>query len=96
MQMFIAVINENFSVAEEAKRKMQESNYREQNHQTTSNRWMNMLNPYLWLGTKSTTVNGENPSSISVLAEEETLVRQGPLPTHHRFGQVSSIIFDSG
>ncbi|KAG8215839.1 Ion transport protein-domain-containing protein [Butyriboletus roseoflavus] len=87
MQMFIAVINENFSVAEEAKRKMQESNYSEQLRQTTSNRWISKLNPYLMLGTKSTTVNAENPSSTSVLAEEETLVRHDPLPTHHGLGQ---------
>ncbi|KAH0835701.1 Ion transport protein-domain-containing protein [Lanmaoa asiatica] len=86
MQMFIAVINENFSVAEEAKREMQASNYSEQRRQTASSRWIRMLNPYLWLRTKSTTVNAENPSSTSVLGEE-TLVRHDPLPMHHRLDQ---------
>ncbi|KAF8548118.1 hypothetical protein OG21DRAFT_1489654 [Imleria badia] len=87
MQMFIAVINENFSVAEEAKRKMQESSHSEQHSQTTSSRWTDMLNPYIWLGTKSTTADAENTSSTSVLAEEETLVQHSPLPMHHESGQ---------
>lgn len=95
MQMFIAVINENFSVAEEAKREMQVSNYSEQHRQTTGNRWTSRLNPYLWLRTKSTTVNAESPSSTSVLAEGETLVRHDPLPMHHSLGQVGPIVVDS-
>ena len=95
LQMFIAVINENFSVAEEAKREMQASNYSEQRGQTTSNRWTNMLNPYLWLRTKSTTVNAENSSSTLVLGEAETLVQHDPLPMHHGLSEVVFMIFDS-
>lgn len=95
MQMFIAVINENFSVAEKAKREMQVSNYSEQRRQTTTNRWANMLNPYLWLRTESTVVNAGNPPSTSVLAEEQTLVRHDPLPTY-RSGEVGPTTFNLG
>jgi hypothetical protein len=95
MQMFIAVINENFSVAEEAKREMQASNYSEQRGQTIRSRWINMLNPYLWLRTRSTTVNAESSSSTLVLGEAETLVQHDPLPMHEGLSQVVSIIFDS-
>jgi len=94
MQMFIAVINENFSVAEEAKRGMQASNYSEQRSQTTSGRWTNMLNPYLWFRTTSTTANAENTSPTSVLMGTGVLVQHDPLPMHHALGQVGSMIFD--
>ncbi|KAI9570096.1 Ion transport protein-domain-containing protein [Boletus coccyginus] len=87
MQMFIAVINENFSVAEEAKRGMQASNYSEQRSQATSSRWTNMFNPYLWFRTTSTTVNAENTSSTSVLMGTGTLAQPNPLPMHHALGQ---------
>ena len=95
MQMFIAVINENFSVAEEAKRKMQESSRSEQRSQTTSSRWANMLNPYTWLRSESTTVDARNASSTLILAEEETLVQQSPLSMHHEWDQVGSLTFVS-
>lgn len=95
MQMFIAVINENFSVAEEAKRKMQESSHSEQRFQTTSSRWANMLNPYTWLSSESTTVDAGNAPSTLILAEEETLVQQSPLPMHHEWDQVGSLTFVS-
>ncbi|KAG6372714.1 Ion transport protein-domain-containing protein [Boletus reticuloceps] len=87
MQMFIAVINENFDVAEETKRKMQASNYSGKHSQTTGNRWTNMLNPYLWFKTRSTTVNAETSSSTSVLENTKTLVQQDPFPVHHGLGQ---------
>ena len=74
---------------------MQASNYSEQRGQPTNNRWTNMLNPYLWPRTKSTTVNAENSSSTLVLEVVETLVEQDPLPIHHGLGQVISINFDS-
>lgn len=85
MQMFIAVINENFSVVEEAKREMQASDHSKQH---TSSRWLSMLNPYLWARTKLTAVNGENLSSTSVLEEEDRYVHHGPLPMPHGMDQV--------
>lgn len=93
MQMFIAVINENFSVAEEAKRQMQVSNYSDQHPETIISRWTSKLNPYLWLRMKSTTVNAENASSVSVLQNAETS-RHDPLPMRHALGQVGSGFHD--
>lgn len=94
MQMFIAVINENFSVAEEAKREMQASSYSEQHRKTTSNRWISKLNPYLWLRTKSTTVNAENSSSTFVRRKPETLVQPDPITMRHGLGEVGSRFHD--
>ncbi|KAF8122971.1 Ion transport protein-domain-containing protein [Boletus edulis] len=87
LQMFIAVINENFELAEEAKRGMQEHNNSEQQSQTTISGRMNMLNPYLWIKTKFKTANAENPPSTSVLGEAERLVADSPLPMGFELGQ---------
>ena len=95
--MFIAVINENFSVAEEAKRGMQATSHSEQHSRSTISRWTSLLYPYLWLRPKSTRVTAESPSSTSVLGEAEVFVQQSPLPTDHgpEFSQVGSTIFES-
>ncbi|KAF8452208.1 Ion transport protein-domain-containing protein [Boletus edulis BED1] len=85
--MFIAVINENFDVAEETKRKMQASNYSGKHSQTTSNQWTNMLNPYLWFKTRSAVVGAEAPSSTLVLENTKTLVQHDPFPVHHGLDQ---------
>ena len=91
MQMFIAVINENFDVAEEAKRKKQE----EQQPPTTSNPWLSMLNPYRW--NTLTPVKTESPTSTLVPEEAESLVRHDMLDTHQELNQVGAniLIFDS-
>ncbi|KAI6144232.1 Ion transport protein-domain-containing protein [Pisolithus tinctorius] len=51
MQMFIAVINENFSVAEEAKKEKQASNYWARHHRPHGR-----LNPYQWFKADPVTV----------------------------------------
>lgn len=93
MQMFIAVINENFEVAEEAKREMQASYHSGQHSQTAISRWTHRLNPYRWLR-KPTTANDEKPPSVSVLPEEETLDQLDMPPVYRELAQVSSTIFD--
>ncbi|KIJ67326.1 hypothetical protein HYDPIDRAFT_127226 [Hydnomerulius pinastri MD-312] len=81
-QMFIAVINENFSVAEEAKRGKQASDYwaHHQQQQVTHSRWMHRLNPYRWLKADPVTVKVENLPSNLVLPMQKTLVQDYSLP----------------
>ncbi|KAN0082765.1 hypothetical protein V8E55_008560 [Tylopilus felleus] len=96
LQMFIAVINENFSVAEEAKRGMQATSHSEQHSRSTISRWTSLLYPYLWLRPKSTRVTAESPSSTSVLGEAEVFVQQSPLPTDHGPEFSQKIVYPSG
>ncbi|KAA1473328.1 hypothetical protein DENSPDRAFT_779605 [Dentipellis sp. KUC8613] len=50
LQMFIAVINENFNVAEESKRKHQANRYwADQQTQQVHEPWVRRMNPYRWL-----------------------------------------------
>ncbi|OJA17446.1 hypothetical protein AZE42_05939 [Rhizopogon vesiculosus] len=77
MQMFIAVINENFSVAEETKKDKQASDYWAQHHpqQVTHNSWTRKLNPYRWLKPDPVRVKVENLPSNLVLPIQKTLVQ---------------------
>ncbi|KAF9236771.1 Ion transport protein-domain-containing protein [Melanogaster broomeanus] len=86
LQMFIAVINENFSVAEEAKRGKQASDYwaHHQQQQVTQSRWMRKLNPYRWVKAEPVTVKVENLPSNLVLPMQKTLVEDYPLPGQDR------------
>ena len=77
MQMFIAVINENFSVAEEAKKSKQASDYWAQRHpqHVTHNSWTRRLNPYRWMKADPVRVKVENLPSNLVLPIQKTLVQ---------------------
>ncbi|KAJ7583970.1 Ion transport protein-domain-containing protein [Mycena floridula] len=80
LQMFIAVINENFDVAEEAKKGQQATNYW-QTHQTesASSTWMRHLNPYRWVKANPVKVKVENLPSNLVLPMQKSLVQDyGP------------------
>ncbi|EIW77746.1 hypothetical protein CONPUDRAFT_167813 [Coniophora puteana RWD-64-598 SS2] len=86
MQMFIAVINENFNVAEEAKRKQQANEYwaRQQQQQITHGTWMRRLNPYRWVRPDPVRVKVENLPSNLVLPMQKTLVQDSALPSQNR------------
>jgi len=77
MQMFIAVIDENFSVAEETKKRKQASDYWAQHHpqQVTHNSWTRKLNPYRWIKADPVRVKVENLPSNLVLPIQKTLVQ---------------------
>ena len=74
--MFIAVINENFDVAEEAKLSKQASNYwashQPERHQAS---WFRRLNPYRWVRANPVTVKVENLPSNLVLPMQKALVQ---------------------
>ncbi|KAG1745083.1 Ion transport protein-domain-containing protein [Suillus paluster] len=77
MQMFIAVINENFSVAEETKKSKQASDYWAQHHpqRVMHNSWTRKLNPYRWMKADPVRVKVENLPSNLVLPMQKTLVQ---------------------
>lgn len=74
--MFIAVINENFEVAEEQKKGKQASNYYSQHkarHGTVT--WLRRLNPYRWVKANPETAKVSNLPSNLVLPIQKTLVQ---------------------
>lgn len=80
LQMFIAVINENFDVAEESKRSRQASHYWAA-HQPQKARapWVRRLNPYRWFKAQPKAIEVELPSNL-VLPMQKTLVQDYGLP----------------
>lgn len=81
LQMFIAVINENFNVAEESKKGQQASNYwaSHQPHQGSAS-WLRMLNPYRWVKANPVKVKVENLPSNLVLPMQKALVQDYDIP----------------
>lgn len=79
--MFIAVINENFNVAEEAKKGKQATNYWE-THQIEAGKasWMRRLNPYRWVKANPVKVKVENLPSNLILPMQKALVQDYTVP----------------
>ena len=77
LQMFIAVINENFEVAEEQKKGKQTTNFYSQQkarHGTVT--WLRRLNPYRWIKASPVTVKVDNLPSNLVLPMQKVLVQE--------------------
>ncbi|KAH9849175.1 Ion transport protein-domain-containing protein [Lenzites betulinus] len=80
LQMFIAVINENFDVAEESKRSRQASHYWASHRpQQVRSTWVRKLNPYRWFKAQPKAVEVELPSNL-VLPMQKALVQDYGLP----------------
>ncbi|KAH9939624.1 Ion transport protein-domain-containing protein [Epithele typhae] len=80
LQMFIAVINENFDVAEESKRSRQASHYWASHRpQQVRAGWLRKLNPYRWLKAQPKAIEVELPSNL-VLPMQKALVQDYTLP----------------
>ncbi|TFK51284.1 hypothetical protein OE88DRAFT_1800091 [Heliocybe sulcata] len=76
LQMFIAVINENFDVAEESKKGQQASNYwAMQQPEAPRAGWLRQLNPYRWLTPNPKTIKVDNLPSHLVLPMQKSLVQ---------------------
>lgn len=89
--MFIAVINENFSVAEEAKRSQQASLYfRTQEPDKHRPAWVRKLNPYRWFKPSPRAIVVENLPSNLVLPMQKALVQDYGLPVPERRPSVVS------
>ena len=82
--MFIAVINENFDVAEEAKKGKQASNYWEESQRPTAGHvsWLRKLNPYRWIRASPVEVKVEGLPSNLVLPMQKSLVEDYSVPRH--------------
>jgi voltage-dependent calcium channel len=76
--MFIAVINENFDVAEESKMGKQASDYWARTHETYRPHasWLRKLNPYRWTKEAPVTVKVDNLPANLVLPMQKTLVEE--------------------
>jgi len=81
MQMFIAVINENFDVAEEAKKGRQASHYwASQRQEKAQTSWMKKLNPYRWFAPAPKAIAVDNLPSSLVLPMQKALVQDYSVP----------------
>ncbi|KAJ7906586.1 Ion transport protein-domain-containing protein [Mycena leptocephala] len=82
LQMFIAVINENFDVAEEAKKGKQASNYWEEANRPTAGHitWLRRLNPYRWIRASPVEVKVEALPANLVLPMQKSLVQDYSVP----------------
>jgi hypothetical protein len=79
--MFVAVINENFDVAEESKKGKQASTYWA-THQPQEGKatWIRRLNPYRWVKADPVKVKVENLPANLVLPMQKALVQDYRLP----------------
>ena len=74
--MFIAVINENFDVAEEQKRSQQASHFwATQRPQQARAAWIRRLNPYRWFAAKPKAIAVDQLPSNLVLPMQKSLVQ---------------------
>jgi hypothetical protein len=79
--MFIAVINENFDVAEEAKKSKQATSFwAKQLPGSTKVKWLRRLNPYRWFKANPKSITVESLPSNLILPMQKALVQdyQGP------------------
>lgn len=85
LQMFIAVINENFSVAEEVKRSQQASNYfQTEEPDKTKATWIQWLNPYRWFKPSPRAIVVESLPPNLVLPMQKALVQDYSLSVPER------------
>lgn len=81
LQMFIAVINENFDIAEEAKKGRQASHYwASQRQEKTQVSWMKKLNPYRWFAPAPKAIAVDNLPPSLVLPMQKALVQDYSVP----------------
>lgn len=89
--MFIAVINENFEIAEESKRSRQASHYWASHRpQETKAPWLRKLNPYRWFRAQPKAIAVEQLPSNLVLPMQKTLVDDYSLPKESVRADVSA------
>jgi voltage-dependent calcium channel len=92
--MFIAVINENFDVVEEAKKSKQATSFwASQQPQDMAPRWTRFLNPYRWIKAKPKALAVDNLPSNLVLPVQQSLVEDDGMSTKTRvsFGKKQSL-----
>lgn len=92
--MFIAVINENFEVAEESKKGEQASKYWASHQaQKGSASWLRRFNPYRWVKANPVKVKVENLPANLVLPMQKSLVQDYSVPRYDDRSSVVSVLF---
>jgi hypothetical protein len=77
LQMFIAVINENFDVAEELKKDKQASTYWATHRpQETKVAWLHRLNPYHWVEANPVKVKVDLPADLMLPIQQSLIEDQ--------------------
>ncbi len=98
VQLFIAVINENFNVAEELKKQKQTSHYLAMQHPVqASPRWLMRLNPYRWFKGSPQAVAVENLPSNLVLPMQKSMMQDQMMSMSdglYKNVSLSGIVFD--
>jgi voltage-dependent calcium channel len=85
LQMFIAVINENFDVVEEAKKAKQATSFwAAQQPRDERASWMRHLNPYRWLRANPKALAVEHLPSNLVLPMQQALVEEDTASAHFK------------
>jgi hypothetical protein len=93
--MFIAVVNENFDVAEESKMGRQASDYWATTQlQKDRASWLRRLNPYRWIKANPVRVKVENLPSNLVLPMQKALVQDYVVPKQD--GNQATVSFSGG
>ncbi|KAG5641384.1 hypothetical protein DXG03_005366 [Asterophora parasitica] len=82
LQMFVAVINENFQVAEEAKKGEQASKYWASHNQSHQSSWSRKFNPYRWIKASPVKVKVDNLPANLVLPMQKSLVQDYAVPKY--------------
>lgn len=92
--MFIAVINENFDVAEEAKKGKQATNYwAKQQVEVGKASWFRKFNPYRWVRANPVKVKVENLPSNLVLPMQKALVQDQLAPKREASTPVCCVFY---
>ena len=98
LQLFIAVINENFDIAEEQKKKKQASYYwAMQQPIKASPLWLKRLNPYRWFKANPKAIAVESLPASLVLPMQKSMVEDYPMqrPQSAQGSVSNQILFSS-
>lgn len=80
LQLFIAVINENFDVAEELKKGKQATNYYATQHPVQAHPpWLRRLNPYRWFRANPKSVAVESLPSNLILPMQKAVIQDNSI-----------------
>ncbi|KAG5652105.1 hypothetical protein H0H81_006278 [Sphagnurus paluster] len=82
LQMFIAVINENFKVAEESKKGQQASTYWASHNDAQKTHWLRRFNPYRFMKANPVKVKVEDLPANLVLPIQKSLVQDYTVPRY--------------
>ncbi|THG95158.1 hypothetical protein EW026_g6441 [Hermanssonia centrifuga] len=91
LQMFIAVINENFDVAEEHKRSRQASHFwAAQRPEKARAPWIRRMNPYRWFQARPKAIAVDQLPSNLVLPMQKSLVQDYTMPRNEAISRVQN------